>query len=157
MRKNSSGSARIPVPPPPALHRRADHHPAHHRPHVVQLAIHHDISIWADDVAALADLPVHRTVETFEDVHPEPYCIFLPSIDDNLLCVSQKHSPGASWAFPELPSAADHECIPQIDSHQSICSWCEPCQGMEAPKVEQKASPPPPPCSPRSWGPSQCR
>ena len=80
MRKNSSGSARIPVPPPPALHRRADHHPAHHRLHVVQLAIHHDISIWADDVAALADLPVHRTVETSDDVHPEPYCIFLPSM-----------------------------------------------------------------------------
>ena len=88
MRKNSSGSARIPVPPPPALHRRADHHPAHHRPHVVQLAIHHDISIWADDVAALADLPVHRSVETFDDVHPESYCILLPSMI--ILSVSHK-------------------------------------------------------------------
>ena len=38
--------------------RRADHHPAHHRPRLVQLAIHHDISIWAEDMAAVADLPV---------------------------------------------------------------------------------------------------
>ena len=35
------GSARIPVPPPLALPRRADHHPVHHRHHVVQLAIWH--------------------------------------------------------------------------------------------------------------------
>ena len=44
MGKNSSGSARISVPPPPALHRRGDHHPAYHWPHVVQLAIQHDVS-----------------------------------------------------------------------------------------------------------------
>ena len=52
--------------------RRADHHPANHRPHVVQLAIQHDISIWAEDVAALTDLSVHRSVETFHHVHPKP-------------------------------------------------------------------------------------
>ena len=71
--KKSSGSARIPVPPPPALHRRADYHPAHHRPHVVQLAVHHDVSIRAEDVAALADLSVHRSVETLHHVHPKSH------------------------------------------------------------------------------------
>ena len=78
--KKSSGSARIPVPPPPALHRRADYHPAHHRPHMVQLAVHHDVSIRAEDVAALADLPVHGLVETFDNVHPEPHHLFLSSV-----------------------------------------------------------------------------
>merc|ERR1712192_351571 len=72
--KISSGSARISVPPPPALHSCADHHPAHHRPHVVQLAIHHDVSIRADDMAALTDLSVHRSVETLDHVHPKPNC-----------------------------------------------------------------------------------
>ena len=71
--KNSSGSARISVPPPPALHRRADDHPAHHRLHVVQLPIQHDVSIWAENVAALADLSVHRSVETLHHVHPKSH------------------------------------------------------------------------------------
>ena len=75
MGKNSSGSARISVPPPPALHRRGDHHPAYHWPHVVQLAIHHDVSIWVDDVAALTDLSVHWSVETLDHIHPKPNCL----------------------------------------------------------------------------------
>ena len=77
MRKNSSGSARISVLPPPALHCRADHHPAHRRRHVVQLAIQHDVSIRAEDVAALADLSVHWSVETLHHIHSKPNCLFL--------------------------------------------------------------------------------
>ena len=75
MGKKSSGSARISVPPPPALHRRGDHHPAYHWPHVVQLAIHHDVSIWVDDVAALTNLSVHWSVETLDHIHPKPNCL----------------------------------------------------------------------------------
>ena len=52
-------------------------------------------------------------------------------------CVEQTHSPGASWASPELPSAADHECIPQIDSHQSICSWCSRLKKLLTPRPPQ--------------------
>ena len=76
MRKNSSGSARISVLPPPALHCRADHHPAHRRPHVVQLAIQHDVSIRAEDVAALTDLSVHWSVVTLDHVHSKPHRLF---------------------------------------------------------------------------------
>ena len=81
MRKNSSGSARISVLPPPALHCRADHHPAHRRPHVVQLSVQHDVSIRAEDVAALTDLSVHWSVVTLDHVHSKPHRLFFPLME----------------------------------------------------------------------------